>query len=258
MEINSEFFKYKLDKYKNDLIKSQEYLQQTFVVFDLETTGLDYKINHITEIGAVKIKGGQVIERFQSFCKLPDGVSIPDNIVKLTGITDKMLETAPDLIDVLKSFYDFIGTSVLVGQNSNRFDMPWLIYNYAKIGIIFKSKSIDTMIVAKYQMPLKKSHSLKNLTGYYNLPYNPNEHHRADYDAELTSKLFYAELCYSDICETMDDPNYQDKQFLKNLISELYPTYLPDYIDIILDGIKSYHIKPLSELYTDCIKIRNN
>lgn len=258
MEINEEFFAEKIKKYKNILLESQKYLEKEFVVFDLETTGLDYTVHHITEIGGVKIKNGKVIDSFQSFCALPIGRSIPPNVVKLTGITDFMLKDAPDINVVLKSFYQFIGDAVLIGQNSNNFDMPWIIYNYAKLGIILKNDSFDTLLIGKYQMPLRKSYNLKKLTEYYNVMYDGSSHHRADYDAELTAKVFYAQLKYAEIPTTMVFPEGKDVQFLKNLIGELFTDCSSEHIDLLLNGIKAYHIKPLSQLYSDAIKRKNN
>src|SRR5690625_124112 len=94
--------------------------EATFVVFDLETTGGSAQRNKITEIGAVKVRGGEVIGEFQSL--IDPGVPIPPSIVLLTGITDAMVTTAPLIGEVLPAFTEFIRGAILVAHNAP-FDM---------------------------------------------------------------------------------------------------------------------------------------
>src|SRR5690554_1522671 len=88
----------------------------TFVVVDLETTGMSARDNAITEIGAVKMRGGEVIGEFQTL--VDPGYPIPPFIVALTGITDAMVVAAPRIEQVLPSFLEFLGDAVLVAQHA--------------------------------------------------------------------------------------------------------------------------------------------
>jgi DNA polymerase-3 subunit alpha (Gram-positive type) len=93
---------------------------KSFVVIDIETTGLNSnpdvgEVNHIIEVGAVKIEKGKITKKFSSFCTCP--LPLPEEIVKLTGISNEDLMDAPSVEQVLKSLYDFCSETILVGHN---------------------------------------------------------------------------------------------------------------------------------------------
>ena len=126
----------------NDYIMSNN-----FVVFDLETTGLDPENCEITEIGAVKIVNGEVIERFSSFAKPKN--PIPEEVTRITNITNEMVAHAPKIEDVIYDFYEWSKGCILSGYNIIGFDMKFLRKVASKIGVKFDNELIDTMIVAR-------------------------------------------------------------------------------------------------------------
>ena len=95
--------------------------QTTFVVLDLETTGGSANTDAITEIGAFKLPGGELLGRFETLVN--PGVPIPPMITVLTGITESMVLPAPRIAEVLPPLLEFVGDAVIVGHNI-RFDMP--------------------------------------------------------------------------------------------------------------------------------------
>lgn len=163
---------------------------KSFVVIDIETTGLnsnpDYgEVNHIIEVGAVKIEKGKITGKFSSFCACPS--PLPEEIVKLTGISNEDLMDAPSVEQVLKSLYDFCGESILVGHNI-RFDLGFLSYFGRKYGITFKEGYIDTLALArKYLKDAIPDYKLSTVAKYFRFKFR---HHRALSDALVTAKIF--------------------------------------------------------------------
>ena len=155
---------------------------QTYVVFDLETTGLKEKHHHITEIGAVKIENGQIVDRFASF--INPGVAIPKEITTLTGITNEMVADAPPANVVLQQFWEFIQGSVLVAHNAN-FDMKFIMEHGSRYQIAFDNDHVDTLTLARYLLRDLDHHRLNDLTEYFHIALD--HHHRADCDAEATA-----------------------------------------------------------------------
>ncbi|MGN1062075.1 MAG: PolC-type DNA polymerase III, partial [Candidatus Scatosoma sp.] len=124
---------------------------KTFVVIDIETTGLnsnpDYgEVDHIIEVAAVNIEQGIIKEKFRSFCACP--IPLPDEIVKLTGVSNEDLENAPSVKQVLKNLRDFCGESEIVGHNVN-FDLGFLSYYGKPYGITFKNAYADTFTLSR-------------------------------------------------------------------------------------------------------------
>lgn len=121
--------------------------EKTFVVIDIETTGLNNnpeagEVAHIIEVAAMKIESGKLTKKYGSFCACP--ISIPPKIVELTKINDAMLKNAPALEEVLKKLKDFSKDSILVGHNL-KFDLGFLNYYGEKCGLSFQDKYIDTL-----------------------------------------------------------------------------------------------------------------
>ncbi|RAK23407.1 DNA polymerase-3 subunit alpha (Gram-positive type) [Anoxybacillus vitaminiphilus] len=157
----------------------------TFVVFDVETTGLSAVYNTIIELAAVKVKNGEIIDRFTSFANPHHPLSI--TTIELTGITDDMLKDAPDVEEVLQKFYEWIDDSVLVAHNAT-FDIGFLNAGFKKIGLgKVTNPVIDTLELARFLYPELKNHRLNTLCKKFDIELT--QHHRAIYDAEATGYL---------------------------------------------------------------------
>lgn len=166
--------------------KEVDLIDDTYVVFDLETTGLSATNDNIIEIGAVKVKGAEVIARYQSFVNPHRELS--DFIKGLTKITDEDLVNARNIDEVLTEFLEFVGDSTMVAHNAS-FDMKFILENSKKIGKEFKNPYIDTLHLARYFYNQEiKRFNLKSLSKYFKVELE--NHHRADEDAEATSKVW--------------------------------------------------------------------
>ncbi len=157
-----------------------------FVVFDIETTGLSFQNDAITEIGAVLVKGGEVISRFNTFVD-PER-PIPQNITELTGITDDMVKGAPSQEDAVRAFLDFAGDRVLIAHNAG-FDTSFIRKAADDHGIPFGNTYLDTVALSRYVNPELKKHKLDTLAEYFAL--GDFNHHRACDDAEMLALIFF-------------------------------------------------------------------
>ena len=157
-----------------------------FVIFDIESTGLNPNTETVTEIGAIRWKNGEVLEEFHTYAD--PGKPIPANIVQLTGITDEMVKGAPGQREAIEKFKAFIGDGILVAHNAAGFDINFLKVNAAKVGIEFKYQFLDTLPLARNLLQDIKNHKLDTLAEHYRLG-NFN-HHRATDDAIMLSKIF--------------------------------------------------------------------
>ncbi|MDQ0214264.1 DNA polymerase-3 subunit alpha (Gram-positive type) [Oikeobacillus pervagus] len=159
--------------------------EDTFVVFDVETTGLSAVYDSIIELAAVKIHDGEIIDRFEAFANPHHRLSA--TTIELTGITDDMVENAPDIEEVLRKYEKWVGDSVLVAHNAT-FDMGFLNTGYKKAGIDkAKNPVIDTLELARFLYPHMKNHRLNTLAKKFDVELT--QHHRAIYDAEATGYL---------------------------------------------------------------------
>jgi DNA polymerase III subunit alpha, Gram-positive type len=157
----------------------------TFIVFDVETTGLSAVYDSIIELAAVKIKGGEIIDRFEAFANPHHPLSA--TTINLTGITDDMVRDAPDVSEVLKRFYTWCGDDIFVAHNAS-FDMGFLNVGYKKIGFEkVTNPVIDTLELARFLLPDLKNHRLNTLCKKFDIELT--QHHRAIYDAEATGYL---------------------------------------------------------------------
>ena len=161
---------------------------EEFVAFDLETTGLSSHTDTIIEIGAVRMKNGQEIDRFQTF--VAPGRKLEQKIVDLTGITDAMLVGAPKIEEVLPQFLDFVGDSVLVAHNSD-FDTGFIRAACEKMGLPYDYTAADTLILSQNLLPQLNKFKLDIVANALSLP--EFNHHRAADDA-LTCGLIMAKL----------------------------------------------------------------
>jgi len=151
---------------------------QEFVAFDLETTGLSSRTDRIIEIGAVVMKNGQEIDRFQTFVD-PER-KLDRKIVDLTGITDDMLVGAPKIEEVLPKFLAFIGNRVLVAHNSD-FDTGFIRSECARLGYEYNFTAADTLILSQNLLPQLGKFKLNIVSNALSLP--DFTHHRAGDDA---------------------------------------------------------------------------
>jgi DNA polymerase III subunit alpha, Gram-positive type len=157
----------------------------TYVVFDVETTGLSAVYDTIIELAAVKIKDGEIIDRFESFANPHHSLSA--TTIDLTGITDDMVRNAPEINDVLHDYDKWVGDDILVAHNAS-FDMGFLNAGYKKAGLPKASNPvIDTLELARLLYPQFKNHRLNTLAKKFDVELT--QHHRAIYDAEATGYL---------------------------------------------------------------------
>ncbi|SFP08665.1 PolC-type DNA polymerase III [Salibacterium halotolerans] len=159
----------------------------TYVVFDVETTGLSVVYDTIIELAAVKVKDGEIIDRFESFANPHEKLTA--TITDLTGITDDMLEGQPEVEDVLRDFHAFTADAVLVAHNAS-FDMGFLNEGYKKAGLEkAPNPVVDTLELGRYLYPHLKNHRLNTLCKTFDIELV--SHHRAIYDAEATGYLLW-------------------------------------------------------------------
>ena len=163
-------------------------IDDEFVCFDIETTGLNRKNEVIIEIGAVILKNGQEIDRFQTFVD-PER-TLDRKIVDLTGITDEMLVGAPKIEEVLPKFLDFVGGRVLVAHNSD-FDTGFIRAECQRQGIPYHFTAVDTLILSQNLLQQRNMFKLDIVANALSLP--EFTHHRAADDA-VTCGMIMARL----------------------------------------------------------------
>ena len=157
----------------------------TYVVFDVETTGLSAVYNTIIELAAVKMKDGEIIDRFESFANPHHRLSA--TTINLTGITDEMVQEAPEIDVVLRKFVEWTGDSILVAHNAS-FDVGFINVGYQKAGLPKTTNAvIDTLELGRFLYPEMKNHRLNTLAKKFDIELT--QHHRAIYDAEATGYL---------------------------------------------------------------------
>lgn len=156
----------------------------TYVVFDIETTGLESQRDQILEIGAVKIKNGEYVGKFSTF--VDPKCNIPEKIVKLTNINNSMVMGAPSQEEAVRDFLEFAKGTVLVAHNA-AFDTSFIKFASNKFGLGYDNVSLDTLALARLLLPQLKSHKLNKLCDYYKIKLEG--HHRAVNDAEATASL---------------------------------------------------------------------
>ncbi|WP_373687936.1 PolC-type DNA polymerase III [Clostridium estertheticum] len=161
-----------------------ETLDDRFVVFDLETTGLSSENDKIIEIGALKIENGKIVDRFSEFVN--PGIDIPYKIIELTGITNDNVSDAASIEDVLPKFLEFTKDSVLVAHNSD-FDASFIKKNSQRLGLKFENAIMDTIPLAKYLLKDLKTFKLNTVAKYLGITLE--NHHRAVDDAKATADI---------------------------------------------------------------------
>lgn len=162
--------------------------EATYVVFDIETTGLSVINNKIIELAGVKMQDGKVIDKFESFVDPHE--KIPYHITQLTHITDDMVAGAPELEDVLPKFIEFVGDAVLVAHNA-KFDMGFIQESCKRQHLpTLPNPVLDTLELARLLFPSLKNHRLNTLSDKFKV--GLDNHHRAvDDSAALGQVLFH-------------------------------------------------------------------
>ena len=166
--------------------KDKKIDEEEFVVFDIETTGLNSHTNKIIEIGAVKIKAGRIIDRYSQL--INPGISIPYHITEITSITNEQVANQPKIDEVIGKFVEFIGDAVLVAHNAP-FDMGFIkrdIKEYLNIDLEYSV--IDTLQMARDLFPDFKKYGLGDLNKSLGLALE--KHHRAVDDSQATANMF--------------------------------------------------------------------
>lgn len=158
-----------------------------FVVFDLETTGAKTPPCRVTEIGAYKVIGGEIVGEFHTLVN-PE-MPIPFFITMLTGINDSMVRDAPKFGEVAADFLNFIGDSVLVAHNAG-FDMRFLNYEVNRLFEDYRlaNPSLCTVQLSRKLLPDIENHKLKTVAEHFSVELI--NHHRANADALATAKIF--------------------------------------------------------------------
>ena len=222
-------------------------IDTTYCVLDLETTGLSFRTEKITEVGIMKIKNGEVIDSFETFVN-PEK-PIPYKVVEVTKITDDMVKDAPTIQEIFPKILEFIDNSVLVAHNAD-FDIGFLKHNAQELGYEFNYTYIDTLRLAKDLFPEYKKYKLGIIAE--NLGIKVDVAHRALDDVDTTVKVFNIMInmlkerkakLVDDIDKVSVDENYEKDAYKK----------LPSYHAIILAkdyvGLKNlYKLVSISHL----------
>lgn len=158
--------------------------EQTYVVVDVETTGGRPGLHRLTEIGAVKMRGGEIIDEWQSL--INPQRSIPPNITRITGIDESMVARAPLFADIADSFAEFMGDAIFAAHNVN-FDYGFISTEYQMIDRKFRHPKICTCSSMRKLYPGHRSYSLKNLCQEFEI--DLKSHHRALCDARAAAEL---------------------------------------------------------------------
>ena len=162
---------------------------KTFVVFDLETTGLNStpasgNMDAIIEIGAYKICDGVISESFSTFVNPQRKLS--EEIINLTGITEEMVKDAPTYESVMPDFFKFCQGNILVGHNAANFDYKFVDYYCSRLGYMLERKIMDTIPLAQ-ELLFLPNYKLNTIADHFKITFN---HHRAIDDAYVTAKIF--------------------------------------------------------------------
>ncbi len=158
----------------------------TFVVFDVETTGLRTGVDRLTEIGAVKYVDGAERGRFQTFVN-PER-PIPQKIIELTGIDNRMVANAPKEEEAIRKFFEFCGEDAVLVAHNATFDTDVMKSSCRRCGIDYNYSHIDTLVMAQCLISDIKNYKLDTISNHFKLP--KFDHHRADEDAGALAGIF--------------------------------------------------------------------
>ena len=236
---------YLVDDLKDIITDSKgQSLDETFVVIDLETTGFSQVMYKIIEIGAVKVVGGVITDRFSTFVN-PE-VPIPFRIEELTSIKDDMVIDAPKIEEILPEFMKFCDGAIMVAHNAE-FDMSFIKKNCKDQGIEREFTIIDTVALARILLPNLNRFKLDTVAKALNV--SLENHHRAVDDAGCTAEIFvkFIEMLKERGMENLDDVNHMVSTSPETVMK------MPTYHAIILatndiGRINLYRLVSLSHL----------
>ena len=199
---------YVVDEYDNHIFNPSDTTLEntTYVSFDLETTGLSSRADEIIEIGAVKHKNGMIIDRFQTFINPHKKLS--EFTTNLTSITNEMVESGLELDVAIPKFIEFCKDSILVAHNAV-FDYSFIKNAVSKLGLEpITNPIIDTLPISRHMYSEYRSHTLGSIARRYNIDYDEEVAHRADYDAQVLSEVF--EVMLNDIVNKKGITKHKD------------------------------------------------
>ncbi len=209
----------------------------TYVVFDTETTGFNAGgTDQMIEIGAVKLKNGEIIDQFDEL--IDPKRHIPDKITELTCITDEMVKGCDDEKTVTKRFLDWAGDNPMVAHNA-KFDISFVTMAMKKYDLgNFNNTVIDTLELSRTLDQGYARHNLSALVKRYNVPWQEDAHHRADYDAKGTA-LVFNKMIAKLIAQNYEKISDLDKLVKKDEIHKFGRTYHFNAIAINKTGLKN-------------------
>lgn len=180
---------YMVDELENVYNPSDDVLKDaTYVVFDLETTGLSSRYDRIIEFGAVKYAKGRDIETVDFFIN-PD-MELSEKTTKITNITNSQVKSGKSIKEALSMILRFVKDSILVSHNAS-FDVGFLNEALKNNGMpVLTNPVIDTLAIARYMFPEQRSHNLEALCRNFGVVYDKQAAHRANYDAEVLKDSF--------------------------------------------------------------------
>lgn len=179
-------------------------LDDTYVVFDIETTGFSEVEDRIIEIGAVKVRSGEIVDYYSTFVN--PGIPIPFRITELTGITDEMVMEAPKIDEILPEFLAFVEDAALVAHNAG-FDVGFIEQNCKNLGLQQKYTYLDTVALARVLLPTLAKYKLDSVSKALGI--SLENHHRAVDDAKATAEIFvkFVEMLKERDITTLADVN---------------------------------------------------
>ena len=212
---------YLVDDLKDIITNSKgQKLEDTYVVFDLETTGFSPDLNKIIEIGAVKVENGVITDKFSTFVNPEE--PIPFRIEELTSIKDDMVIDAPKIEQILPEFMKFCKGAIMVAHNAD-FDMSFIHKNCERQGLPCDFTIIDTVALARILLPNLNRFKLDTVAKA--LGVSLENHHRAVDDAGCTAEIFvkFIQMLKERGMETLDDVNKMSSTSVE-MVKKL-PTY---------------------------------
>lgn len=163
--------------------------EQRFVVFDIETTGLDHRMgNQVIELAGQKIVNGEVVEEYHEL--INPSVPVEDGAYRVHGLSNMFLaENGGKAEELFPKFHEFIKDSILVGHNILNFDVPFLNADLSRCGCeTMNNMMIDTLVMARKLLPQLPNHKLGTVATHFGV--DPSGAHRAMVDVEMNKKVF--------------------------------------------------------------------